>query len=371
MHVFGRMARGGAELRTLEVVQRADPGLLNFRFCVLSGQFGELDEVVVKLGCAVDRCRLGILFPVRFWRLLRRTKVDTVHSHVHLASGLIVALAAAAGVPSRIVHFRSTRDDGTQSVGRRCRDWVLRLLINRFATRILGVSRAALRYGWRADWEQDSRCAVRYNGIDEPDGLDPDRSVREILGLPEPRELVVHVGSFRAVKNHVRLLEVFAELARLRPDIQLVLIGRRDELLLRKLQDRARHAGILDSIHVIGERNDVSRWLRSAHMMIFPSHAEGLPGAVLEALAHGVPVLASPLPVFDELVEYFPHLGIANADWNDQQWAAMAQQIVTSAPPGSRQRHEYAEVFKRSPFRIEIAAAELIDDWMTPQPQGG
>src|SRR5579863_9751693 len=108
LHIFGRMDRGGAETRTLELLRALDRRIYIFEFCSLSGQRGELDDEIVALGGKVHLLRLNAAFPSAFLYLLRKRQFAAVHSHVHLFTGIILLLAAVAGVPNRIAHFRST-----------------------------------------------------------------------------------------------------------------------------------------------------------------------------------------------------------------------------------------------------------------------
>jgi hypothetical protein len=99
LHLFGRMDRGGAEMRTLDVMRRADRGRFRLHFCALSGRRGELDEEIRSLGGEVHLLPLSASFPWKFRRLLREGRFDVVHSHVHYPSGYLLRLAAKEGTP--------------------------------------------------------------------------------------------------------------------------------------------------------------------------------------------------------------------------------------------------------------------------------
>ena len=110
LHVFGRLERGGAELRTVELAESFLQERVRSGFLVLTGLEGALDERVKIAGGDVIKCPLTCAFPSSFYRLLRTRRYDVVHSHVHYFSGVILAIARAAGTPGRVAHFRTAMD---------------------------------------------------------------------------------------------------------------------------------------------------------------------------------------------------------------------------------------------------------------------
>src|SRR5579864_7335487 len=90
LHIFGRLDRGGAEMRTLEVMRALDRARWGFEFCCLSGLPGELDEEARSLGGKVHLLHLGPTFPLRFRALLRANGFQAVHSHIHWPSGYVL-----------------------------------------------------------------------------------------------------------------------------------------------------------------------------------------------------------------------------------------------------------------------------------------
>lgn len=361
LHVFGRMDRGGAELRTLELMRYLGSDKVRQEFCVLSGQPGSLDNDIRQLGGEVHYCPLDFRFVQNFSRLLQAGQFDVVHSHVHLVSGFIVRLAAANGIPKRVVHFRTT-GDVTQSKGlRHARDLVLRRWIDRYATDILAVSEGTMRAVWRKDWTKDKRCRIVYNGFDvrrfEQDVDAP--ALRKSLGIPSGAVVVIHVGRMDRAKNHQRLVRIFASLHSKVPNSYLVMLGRPEPRILRDVEETVSALGIDDHVKILGERSDVPQLLRAADLMIFPSLFEGLPGAVVEAVASGLPVLASDIPGCMELAAYFPHMvHCISLDLSDDLWSTSALRILASC----RAPHSNF-AFDESPFSIVQCAQSFMEVW--------
>lgn len=211
MHVFGRMARGGAELRTVEIMRALGPRVQQ-EFVTLSGRPGELDDEIVARGGAVHPCALDVGFAPRFARLVRARRPDVIHSHVHLTSGIILALALVLGVRQRVAHFRSTGDGQVSTRSRRVYLAGTRALLDRSATDILGVAACCLAESWSPRWADDARCRVIYNGVDPSRFVEvrEPSSIRAELGLDPRTPLIVQVGRFDPPKNHPFAAEVLA-----------------------------------------------------------------------------------------------------------------------------------------------------------------
>ena len=146
LHIFGTMDRGGAELRTLDLIRRLDSARIRTIFGTLSGRAGALEPEIEAVGAQVISLGLGPRGLLRFWRTLRQHDVDVVHSHVATFSGLVLFVARLAGVPGRIAHFRSDSDKHGNTRLRNGQRWIMRSLIARHATDVVGVSPAALQF---------------------------------------------------------------------------------------------------------------------------------------------------------------------------------------------------------------------------------
>jgi glycosyltransferase involved in cell wall biosynthesis len=363
LHVFGSMDRGGAEMRTLDVMRRLPPGRVRLEFCALSGRRGTLDDEIRRLGGEVHPCRLDVGFPVRFAALIQRRHIDIVHSHVHLATGFVLTVARAAGVRRRIAHFRSTGDDRGESLPRRAYRVLMRRLLDAVATDILAVSEGVMTEGWSPAWRDDQRCRVVYNGVDVSafDHAGAAFAVRRELGLPDGVPLVVLVGRFDPPKHHDKAIEVMAALAGRSP-AHLVLVGRGGTPDEARVRRRVAELGLGPRVHFIGERDDVARVLCAADASLLTSVREGLPGVVLESLAAGTPVVASDLPGVREIVDTLPGVFIRRVDEPDATWADDLAALL-AAPPTAADRAEARKRFAASRFSIEAASAALLAVW--------
>lgn len=313
------------------------------------------------MGGEVIPLRLNGAFPARFLRLLQQGRYHVVHSHVHLFSGFLLWLAAHAGVPHRIAHFRNMHDGRCQSFYRKAQTRVMRHLIRNHATAILAVCRGAMESAWETGWETDPRCKIIYNGIDDSQYLPPPdkNGVLNEFGFPADGRVCIHVGRLVEAKNHRKLVQVFARISAADPSVRLLLVGRGGNDLETQLVNQIEDCGLTAKVRLTGERCDVPRLLKASDLMIFPSRWEGLPGAVLEACAAGLPVLASNLPGVAEIARYYPsHVSQLSLDASDQEWEEKALQLLRRAS-----KPESVTSLEDVPFRLQTCADSLCDVW--------
>jgi len=382
------MGRGGAELRTVEILRHIDRRKYRFHFCAVSGLPGEFDEEIRSLGGEVHLIHRGrASFPRRFAELLRRERFDVVHSHLQYISGYILRLAAQHEVPIRVAHFRSSRSDRVPGLKRRiyvklmslwddryANERVMRRWIDRYATNIAGVSEWSLTSAWRADWQSDPRCRVVYDGV-EPSAFDVPRDaegVRREFGISSDGPLYIHAGRMAEPKNHVRLVDIFAEVLRRQPAANLLLIGRtttgrNGHSVERRVRRRIAKLGIEHRVVIAGERKDVPRLLKAADVFLFPSIYEGLGDAVLEASAAGTPALCTDLPCIREIADRLPGVRCLSLEEPDSTWARQAEAMSRTAP-SRQQRAAALAAFRKSVFHIRHCTDALCRIWQGASP---
>lgn len=364
LHIFRQMNRAGAELRTLDIMRNIDRERYCLQFCVLSGLPGDLDTEIRQLGGDVLPCRLGVGFPLRFRRLLQGSGFGAVHSHVHYFSGLILRLAQDSGVPVRIAHFRNTSDGHPTTLRRKIQRRLMRRLIDNHATDIIACGNAVMEAAWRRDWRSDARCRVIPNGLDltafstEPEAT----SIRREFGLPDDARICIHVGRIEPQKNHGKIASVFCRLAQREPRAHLLLVGRGEPEANARLRQAFLHGGVLDRVVFTGVRSDVPRLLMAADIMLFPSAWEGLPGAVLEAMAAGTPVLGSDIPPIREIARSFDAVSTLSLSESDDEWATRAHEIICSSST-SANRSRARDYFSQTPYGILACVAEHVAVW--------
>jgi glycosyltransferase involved in cell wall biosynthesis len=154
------------------------------------------------------------------------------------------------------------------------------------------------------------RPACRILGI--PNGIDVQRfTVGPVESSPiraharGASQIVLTVGHLSEIKGHVAFLRAAALLSASHPGCRFWLLGDEttDKGARKRLESLARDAGILDRVEFLGWRSDVPDVLRAADVVAMPSLNEGLPLALLEAMACGRPVVATPVGGVPEAIE--------------------------------------------------------------------
>ena len=231
-----------------------------------------------------QRPGLDLAWIARLAGRLRRERIDVFHSHEFAMNVFGGAAAWLARVPSAAtIHGKHWIAD------RRRRALAYRVL-DRLGIPVVAVSEDLAAYLATGLGLARERIALIHNGIPIPARDDAaDRSaLRRAVGLPSEGELLLAVGNLYPVKDHATLLRAVACL----PGAPRVAIAGRgeEEANLHRL---ARELGIEERVHLLGLRSDVGRLLAAADVFVQPSRSEGLPLAVLEAMAAGLPVVAT------------------------------------------------------------------------------
>jgi glycosyltransferase involved in cell wall biosynthesis len=232
--------------------------------------------------------------------LCARGRVDLVHVHVSTKGSLArkslaVAVARVARVPVVLhVHsggfFYAQREPA--SLPRRIQDRTLRW--------VLGSSNMVIAL--TPAWERrlKARGPIRRSRV-IPNA--PDLTVPAKTRSSSPKHLVLFLGHLYRAKGVYDLLEAFAVINRERPSLRLVLAGEGPEL--RGLRSRAEQLGIDAVVDLPGwvGSTDKAELLATAACLVLPSHNEGLPLVLLEAMIAGVPVLATAVGGVPDVVE--------------------------------------------------------------------
>jgi len=129
------------------------------------------------------------------------------------------------------------------------------------------------------------------NGITAPKSAERTLEVHPSLGVPMHSRLVVNIARFYPGKSQERLIEAWPGIQRVEKDVHLVLVGSGPRL--RHCQSVADQLGLQQSVHFTGYSDAVAMFLRSATVFISPSNSEGCSNALLEAMAHGLPCVAT------------------------------------------------------------------------------
>lgn len=313
VHIIYRLDFGGLETLLAECINRMPAGRYRHAVVCLT-TFTEFAKVITAPGVeihALDKPPgLAPEIHLKLWRLLRRLRPAVVHTY-NLAAAEYASTAALAGVPVR-VHAEHGRDAGDPN-GTNPKHRFLRRMVTPFIDRYVAVSRDLQQ------WLRDFIGVPAHKALFIPNGVDTDR-FRPVTGdaiVPAGMEMlgdgnfvIGTVGRVQDIKNHDGLIDAFLLLRESLPPehaarLRLAIVG--DGPLMQKIRQRVADAGLDKFVWLPGARHDISDIMRRFSVFVLPSFAEGTPVTILEAMATGLPVVASCVGGIPDVVEEGVH----------------------------------------------------------------
>jgi glycosyltransferase involved in cell wall biosynthesis len=287
---------------------------------------------------------LSVYSPAQVLRLvqhLRNNHYDLIHVHL-FPSQLWVALAAfVAGTRIALV----TTEHSTNN--RRRKPWfhlLDRWMYSQYAS-IACISEATGDELARWLPELKSKIEIIPNGIQVERFAQAPAFNRDRLGISDGLPVILFVGRFKKEKDHATLLRALAKV----PNAQLVLVG--DGPCLVDMEALAKILGVADRVHFLGSRQDVHELLKMADIYVHSSLWEGFGIAALEAMASGLPVVASRVP---GLTNVIGEAGLFFEPGNDEQLATHLNTLLQC--PQLRSELIEKGVARASEFKIEYTA---------------
>jgi glycosyltransferase involved in cell wall biosynthesis len=290
---------------------------------------------------------------IELTRLLRRERPDIVHASSSKAGVLGRLAGFLARVPVRIFTVHGWAFAAHAGFSSRLYRWVDRL-VEPLTTVTICVSEREREAGLAAGTCAPERTVVIPNAVDVAGALRSSPAQRE-------RPLILAVGRLKAPKDFPTLIRA---LSSLEPDsFEAVIVG--DGPDRPRLEEEIEALGLEGRVRLAGERRDVPQLLAAADVFVLPSTSEGLPVSVLEAMAAGVPVVASRVGGVPEQVSDGETGLLVEPGDLDELATALARLI---AEPSLRRRLGAAgraraeQAFDLDPFRrahVELYSREL------------
>lgn len=321
LHLIGQLRRGGCESQLLGLCERMDKGRFDLSICWYTPMEDELDEAFTRAGV---RTFFFDKFSMPVWRFFRRlrgvigeVRPDIVQTWLYSAN----FWGRWAAMSCRVPHILAT-DRNEVDMNR----WVDRMAERFLAPHTLRLANSlavaqSLERAFNLPVEQ-TRIIPNAVKLPEVDQVEARRSIREELHLHPHARIVLMVGRTQAGKNYQMFIragrQVCAELA----DVFFLAAGTGPQEA--ELRDLVQQEGLAGRIMFLGSRHDVPRLLAAADVFCFTSNSEGLPNAVIEAMATGLPVVCTAFPAAREVIPT-SDLGIL-VPLNDDQ--AMAGEVV-------------------------------------------
>lgn len=308
MHIVGSFGPGGAEMGIVRLIKGMKDLPVKHSVCSLSSDLTMKSHLPDTICCHSLEIE-GPSFSAfkKLASLFRKTGVDIVHVN-NIAPWFDAALASKLAGCRCIQTFHGVEDITMKFSTIKKIQFFLSWKLSHGLT---AVSSMAAELFAQLTGIDASHITIIDNGIDTkffspPSGPEEKKKLRQSLGLPEKPVLIGCVAALRPVKNHAGLIAAFKSvLKQVKTPAVLVLVG--DGPLKSELQDMCVQYGILEHVIFAGRRDNVEQYLKSFDVFALNSKTEGLSYAVLEAMACGLPVVASRVGGNDLVIDNGKH----------------------------------------------------------------
>jgi glycosyltransferase involved in cell wall biosynthesis len=300
LHVISKLPVGGVENQLFMVLRKYDRGKLCPHVCSLSDK-GEIGKEIEDYGIEVIplnklKHRFDWTIVKDIYNLIKTRNVKIIRTHQYHAN-LYGRLAAwLARVPCIVASVHNV-----YTIDRKFH----RRLINNFLARcsdvVVAVSETVKKDVLTYDGLPDNRVRVIYNGIDTERFLNLDGSlIRSAFGISSEAPVVGTVGRLTLQKGQKYLLDAVSMLKEKFHQIVLLIIG--DGPMRDELENHIRSLGIDKNVILLGTRRDIPQLLSAMDIFVLPSLWEGLPNALIEAMAAGKAIIATDIPPIREII---------------------------------------------------------------------
>ena len=338
LYVINSLGPGGAERSLSELVQVLAARGYDVAVVCFHRWPGLVESAVMDAASVTFLSATS--WPVRIWklhRMIKSARPDIVHTTIFESD--VAGRLAAWRLPVVVVtSLVNTSYEKERLADPNIRPWKLT------ATRMLdGLTARHLTHHFHAITRAVADSAVSHLGIDParvtvvPRGRALERlgepsasrraAVRESLGISQDALVLLNVGRQDYQKGHVDLLRAFDRVAAAHPGAVLVQAGRRGHAT-SAMENLLAASPYADRVHLVGHRDDVPDLLAASDVFVFPSHYEGLGGAVIEAMALALPIVVTRVAALLEVIED-GHNGLS-AEIGDPEGLAAAVGVLLS-----------------------------------------
>ncbi len=307
-HILYRFAVGGLENGVVNLINRIPED--NYRHVIISltdsTDFKQrLNRKDVEIYCLNKKAGHDIGLYFRLWKLLRKLKPAITHTR-NLAALEMVAISMLAGVKRRVHSEHGWGMSDLNGANRKYR--LLRKFMSLIVHRYIGLSKHIVNYLHQDAGIPMSKLTQIYNGVDADrfnvnEKQQPDFSAFPAKFINQDTIIIGTVGRMEPVKDQLTLVDAFIQLVKQsdrQESLRLVLIGDGD--LRPQAQAKLDAAGLSKQAWLPGSRNDVNCLMNCMDIFVLPSRNEGISNTILEAMATGLPVVATHVGGNPELV---------------------------------------------------------------------
>jgi glycosyltransferase involved in cell wall biosynthesis len=300
LHVISKLPVGGVENQLLLTLRNYDRTKLKPLVCSLLDK-GEIGKEIEDLGIEVIslnklKHRFDPTIIRDIYNLIKMRNVKIVRTHQYHAN-LYGRLAAwLAKVPCIVASVHNI-----YTIDRKPHRRVINRFLAEFTDKIVAVSETVKHDILKYDGLSEDKVTVIYNGIDTVRFSDVDGSIiRKEFNIQSDIPIVGTIGRLTLQKGQKYLIEAISLVKKRFPQIILLIVG--DGPMKEELKEYAKSIGLNGHIIFTGSRRDIPALLTAMDIFVLPSLWEGLPNALLEAMAVGKPIIATDILPVREII---------------------------------------------------------------------
>lgn len=295
--IVSGMNAGGAETFLMKVYRAIDRTKFQMDFAVNVCEKGFYDDEIISMGGNIYHFPSKSESFVKYVKSLRKIIKENDYNYVlRITSNAIgfLDLAIAKYAGAKVCIARSSNSSDGNSLKAKIAHFVGQKLLKKYVDVKIAPSTDAAVYTFGKKDVDSGFVCILPNGLDLnyfKYSEDNRKVLRRKLGLEENDFVIGHVGRFNRQKNHLFLLEIFKRLRESKKNAVLMLVGSGE--LEPIIQKKVASYGLQKFVHFVGVRSDMPSLYSAMDVLVFPSLYEGMPNAVLEAQACGLPCIVS------------------------------------------------------------------------------
>ena len=347
---------GGAETFLMKVFRRLDKTKYSMDFAVAEENEGAYDAEIIKLGGKIHKITPKSKSLIKNFKEVKKLVKNEGYEYVFRTSqrslSALELLAAKMGGAKVRVYRSSNSSNGAIGKKGAILHKLCSFMPNRYANVRIAPSTEAAEFVFGKNCIKSGKAHLLNNGIDTNVynyNAEKVTEIRKEFGISD-KLVIVHVGRFEDQKNHKFLIDIFSEIAKLRDDAVLLLVGKGE--LENAIRQQIATLGLADKVIFTGVRSDVPAIFSASDLFIMPSFFEGMPNTVIEAQATGLPCVISDTITREAnitgLVNYLPLTDSA------EKWAEKALTFVSS------ERKDTLQDFIDNKYTIDEVTNEFI-----------
>lgn len=301
VHIVNSLDTGGLEKGLINLVNGMEQSRFENNICCLTKAGKLKKEVIENIGVISMFKRSGtdLRLYINLVNYLKKIKPTIVHTRNWAGiDGLLCAKLANISIIIHSEHGFESIDILKQDIKRKI---IRKIALAAIADKIITVS-MNLKKRLINELNIKSEKIVHIpNGVNINKFDNEGREyARQKFGFKQDSFIIGIVARLDPIKNHRTLIYAFKKVVHNHPRINLIIVG--DGTLGNELKHLVSQLGILNEVVFMGERNDVSEILKTFDIFVLPSLSEGMSNTILEAMATGLPVIASDVGGNSELV---------------------------------------------------------------------